>query len=97
MRRTLMAAAAALLMTGPAFAERAVCGRVDDIANRMATAYGETTAATAVTSGGAAMVVLANPDAGSFTLLFIAPSQPDVGCIFAVGNGWTVTPPGTPS
>jgi hypothetical protein len=98
MRRILMAAAAALLIGGPAAAQAPVirCAAPADLAAALLAGFGEMPVGGGVAESGRGIVVFANPSTGSWTVASIAPRTPPKACISDFGTGWTAREPSAP-
>ncbi len=100
--RTLISfVAAALLLVGviaflaifarPAAAQ-SNCGPMTRIAAALASRYGEAPVASGLSGSGAAIVLFATPDGGTFTVLVVRPDG--TACGLASGNAWELLEPG---
>lgn len=93
MRIPIMAASviAWCVFASPAVAQQN-CASAAGLQDELAKRFGEAPASAGeVNGGGAAVVVMANRETGSFTVLALMPNG--VGCVLASGQGWhDVTP-----
>ncbi len=101
MRLILRAAllAAAVLTCVPASAQMpALCGNPVDIAQRLASEYGETVTARGIAASGSLVTVYSNAATQTWTVLVARPGGP--ACVVATGEGWEqieYTAPADPS
>ena len=62
------------------------CASAAGLQDELSRRYGEAPASAGETDGGAAIVVMANRETGTFTVLALMPNG--VGCVLATGRGW---------
>jgi hypothetical protein len=96
--RSAVIASVLTLAAGTAHAQQAPCGNPVDIAERLAVEFGEAPAARGIDAGGDLVVIYANPETGTWTVLLALPNGP--ACIVSTGTSWEPiahVPTGRPS
>lgn len=83
---------AAFLFVVPS-AQAMLCGPADELLANLKDRYGETKAASGVTTSGALFVVMVNENTGTWTLVSVD-AEGGVVCMLAAGDGWRATLPG---
>lgn len=94
--RCFAAAAMAAVMLSPAFAvaQEPSCGPYPDVLRALGQNFGEVPVATGVDSRGHAIVVLASPDGGTWTILIR--NTAGIACMAASGENWRPAAPTVP-
>jgi len=81
--------AAAVLTCGPVLAQTPPCGNPVDLAQRLASEYGEAVTARGIDGGGNLVLVYSNATTQTWTVLVARPGGP--ACVVATGEGWEQT------
>lgn len=87
MTKLFAAILAAFLFLGPAHGQPA-CGRVEAVIEGFRLEHGEVPQVEMRDAGGHRLILLANPQTGSWSLFVLPPSNETVACLVATGGGF---------
>lgn len=87
LRRCLFALPLLAACASTAAAEPGICGRREEVVQRLTGAYGETRRGLGIQHGQAVVEVYASDDTGSWTIILSTPEG--LACLLATGSDWS--------